>query len=89
MNRLSMSKIGLAYRCSYGFRNDVQAPPRMVGRAARVGSAVHAIVESIVNKTPLDDTNASYGHIAEAWAYPPDISSTTVPSLSVMRTCPV
>ncbi len=30
-----------------------------------------------LTETPLDDTNASYGHIAEAWAYPPDISSTT------------
>ena len=68
MNRLSMSKIGLAYRCSYGFRNDVQAPPRMVGRAARVGSAVHAIVESIVNKTLLDDTKHDADILAEAFA---------------------
>ncbi|MEO7220960.1 MAG: extracellular solute-binding protein, partial [Devosia sp.] len=35
------------------------------------------LVYESLTETPLDDTNASYGHIAEAWAYPPDISSTT------------
>jgi microcin C transport system substrate-binding protein len=35
------------------------------------------LVYEALTETPLDDTNASYGHIAEAWAYPPDISSTT------------
>lgn len=34
------------------------------------------IYEALAER-PLDDTNASYGHIAEAWAFPPDISSTT------------
>jgi hypothetical protein len=63
-----MSKIGLAYHCAYGFREDVTAPPRQVGRAARIGSAVHAIVESIVNKTPLDDTAHEPDVLAEAFA---------------------
>lgn len=35
------------------------------------------LVYETLTETPLDDTNASYGHIAEAWAYPPDYSSTT------------
>ena len=35
------------------------------------------LVYETLTETPLDDTNASYGHVAEAWAYPPDISSTT------------
>ncbi|MBL8598427.1 MAG: ABC transporter substrate-binding protein [Devosia sp.] len=35
------------------------------------------LVYETLAETPLDDTNASYGHVAEAWAYPPDISSTT------------
>jgi microcin C transport system substrate-binding protein len=35
------------------------------------------LVYETLAERPLDDTNASYGHIAEAWAFPPDISSTT------------
>jgi microcin C transport system substrate-binding protein len=35
------------------------------------------LVYETLTETPMDDTNASYGYIAEAWAYPPDISSTT------------
>ncbi len=35
------------------------------------------LVYETLTETPLDDTNASYGHIAEAWAFPPDYSSTT------------
>lgn len=35
------------------------------------------LVYETLTETPMDDTNASYGHIAEAWAFPPDISSTT------------
>jgi microcin C transport system substrate-binding protein len=40
------------------------------------GAGIGYVYETLT-ETPLDDTNASYGHIAEAWAYPPDISSTT------------
>jgi microcin C transport system substrate-binding protein len=40
------------------------------------GVGLGLVYESLT-ETPLDDTNAAYGHIAEAWAYPPDISSTT------------
>ncbi len=35
------------------------------------------LVYETLTEAVLDDTNASYGHIAEAWAFPPDISSTT------------
>lgn len=35
------------------------------------------LVYEMLAERPLDETYASYGHIAEAWAYPPDISSTT------------
>ena len=35
------------------------------------------LVYETLTERALDDTNASYGHIAEAWAFPPDISSTT------------
>ncbi len=35
------------------------------------------LVYETLTERPLDETYASYGHIAEAWAYPPDISSTT------------
>lgn len=40
------------------------------------GDGIGLVYETLT-ETPLDDTNASYGHIAEAWAFPPDISSTT------------
>lgn len=63
-----MSKIGMAYHCAYGFREDVPSLPRLVGRAARVGSATHAIVDSVVNKTPLDDTAHDPAELAEAFA---------------------
>lgn len=47
--QLSMSKLGLAHRCAYGFRRDVPAEPRAPGRAAQLGSIVHALVEAAVN----------------------------------------
>jgi microcin C transport system substrate-binding protein len=40
------------------------------------GDGIGLVYETLT-ETPLDDTNASYGHIAEAWAFPPDYSSTT------------
>ena len=35
------------------------------------------LVYETLTERALDDTSASYGHIAEAWAFPPDYSSTT------------
>ncbi len=35
------------------------------------------LVYETLTESPLDETYASYGHIAEAWAFPPDYSSTT------------
>ncbi|RYE08845.1 MAG: ABC transporter substrate-binding protein [Hyphomicrobiales bacterium] len=40
------------------------------------GAGIGLIFETLTKRS-LDDTSASYGHIAEAWAYPPDYSSTT------------
>ncbi len=54
-HRLSMSRMGLARECLYGFRSDVRAMPRPVGRAALVGRLVHAMVEATVNKTAFPD----------------------------------
>lgn len=44
-HRVSGSKYGLAQVCSYWARVDVVCPPRPVGEAAHVGTAVHAHVE--------------------------------------------
>jgi microcin C transport system substrate-binding protein len=40
------------------------------------GDGIGLVYESLTGPA-LDDSNASYGQIAEAWAFPPDISSTT------------
>jgi microcin C transport system substrate-binding protein len=40
------------------------------------GDGIGLVYETLTERA-LDDTSASYGHIAEAWAYPPDYSSTT------------
>lgn len=63
-----MSKLGLAFHCAYGFRLDVPAPSRPAGRAARIGSAAHAVAESVVNKTPLDETAHEADILAAALA---------------------
>ena len=44
-HRVSGSKYGLAQVCAYWARADVVCPPRSVGDAAKLGTAVHAIVE--------------------------------------------
>ncbi len=49
MSRLSMSRLGLAHKCGWGFRPDVTAPERPSGRAAQIGSIVHTLVEAVVN----------------------------------------
>lgn len=63
-----MSKVGMAYLCGYGFREDVPSLPRLVGKAARIGSATHAIVDSVVNGTPFDDTAHDPEDLAAAYA---------------------
>lgn len=47
-HRLSFSRMALAQQCSFGFRSDVAAVERPSGRAARIGSAVHSMVECAV-----------------------------------------
>lgn len=47
-----MSRMALAHGCLYGFRVDVQQTPRPPGRAARIGSCVHQIVELTVAGAP-------------------------------------
>lgn len=43
-HRLSMSRLGLARKCLYGFRGDVPVTPRVVGAPARIGSCAHNIL---------------------------------------------
>jgi hypothetical protein len=45
-HRLSGSKYGLALKCAYWARADVVCPPRPVGDAAKIGTAVHSLVEA-------------------------------------------
>lgn len=47
-HRLSFSRMSLAHACSFGFRSDVAAVERPAGRPARIGSAVHTMVELAV-----------------------------------------
>jgi hypothetical protein len=47
-HRLSFSRMALAHACSWSFREDVAAVERPSGRAARIGSAVHSMVECAV-----------------------------------------
>jgi hypothetical protein len=66
-HRLSMSRLGIAHACSYGFRGDIEVFPREVGRAAKVGSAVHALVEAAVTgHSDLNDVDPTV--LAEAKA---------------------
>lgn len=44
-HRVSGSKYSLAQVCAYWARADVVCPPRPVGDAAKLGTAVHALVE--------------------------------------------
>lgn len=53
-HRLSMSRMSLALACSYSFRPDAEVHERVVGRPARLGSAVHLLAECRVNSTALD-----------------------------------
>lgn len=55
-HRLTLSKLGLAHQCLYGFRADVIVNPRKSGHAAKIGSITHSIVECAVNGTELDPT---------------------------------
>lgn len=48
---LSMSRLSLAHQCAYGFRADVESTERPAGRPARIGSAVHSMVECAVKGT--------------------------------------
>jgi hypothetical protein len=67
MSRLSMSKLGLAHKCGYGFRADVPAPERPSGRAAQIGSIVHALVEAkVTGKAYADDVDPTL--LSEAMA---------------------
>jgi hypothetical protein len=60
-----MSKLGIAHSCAYGFRRDVPAEPRAPGRAAQIGSLVHALVEAAVTGSSMtEDVDATL--LAEA-----------------------
>lgn len=67
MNRLTFSKLGLAAKCLYSFRPDVDVPERASGRPAAIGRIVHALVEAkVTGKAFADDVDASL--LAEAMA---------------------
>ena len=67
MNRLSFSRLGLAAKCLYSFRPDVDVPERSSGRPAAIGRIVHALVEArVTGKAMADDVDANL--LAEAMA---------------------
>lgn len=60
MTAPSMSRVGLAMRCAYGFRSDVRRVERPAGRAAQIGRIVHALVEArVTGKAMADDVDAT------------------------------
>lgn len=71
-----MSKMAIAYACLYGFRADVDAPPRASGRPALIGNGTHWKVADVlgahVKKPDLSDTiwaeaNAIYDGPLRGW----------------------
>lgn len=67
MNRLSMSRLGLAAKCLYGFREDVPTLERPPGKAALVGRLVHSLAEARVTGLSMS-TDVDLTLLAEAKA---------------------
>lgn len=58
MNRLSLSKRGLAAKCLYSFREDVRITERPTGEPAAIGRVVHSMVEAhVLGKAVIDDVD--------------------------------
>lgn len=65
--KLSMSKLGLSAKCLYSFRADVPSVERPTGKAAALGSIVHALAEAhVTGKAFADDVDLTL--LAEAKA---------------------
>lgn len=65
---LSMSRYPLSLICGYAFRADVAAPDRPPGKAARVGSLVHGMMEAHITQRPTPAAEPDPAELAEALA---------------------
>lgn len=66
-HRLSPSKLGLAAKCAWWARADVEYPEQESGRAARIGTLVHKFAEAIANGDAVKaDQSGDLHEVAEA-----------------------
>lgn len=68
MNRLSMSRLWLIYKCQYFARSDISYQESPSGRPARIGSITHKLAECQVKNVDVHLDDCDLTEIAEAKA---------------------